>query len=37
MPVVVPDRMVEMEMIDAEKDNVGAHYLKGVNHMSFSD
>merc|ERR1712082_257913 len=24
-------------MIDAEKDNVGAHYLKVVNHMSFSD
>ena len=25
------------KMIDAEKDNVGAHYLKVVNHMSFSD
>ena len=26
-----------VNMIDAEKDNVGAHYLKVVNHMSFSD
>ena len=26
-----------MKMIDAETDNVGAHYLKVVNHMSFSD
>ena len=26
-----------MKMIDAEKDNAGAHYLKVVNHMSFSD
>ena len=30
-------RMYAMKMIDAEKDNVGAQYLKVVNHMSFSD
>ena len=30
-------RQYAMKMIDAEKDNVGAHYLKVVNHMSFSD
>ena len=26
-----------VNMIDAEKDSVGAQYLKVVNHMSFSD
>ena len=30
-------RTYAMKMIDAEKDNVGAQYLKVVNHMSFSD
>ena len=30
-------RQYAMKMIDAEKDNVGAHYLKVINHMSFSD
>ena len=30
-------RQYAMKMIDAETDNVGAHYLKVVNHMSFSD
>ena len=30
-------RQYAIKMIDAEKDNVGAHYLKVINHMSFSD
>ena len=30
-------RQYAMKMIDAEKDNVGAHYLRVINHMSFSD
>ena len=30
-------RQYAMEMIDTEKDSVGAQYLKVVNHMSFSD
>ena len=30
-------RQYAMKMIDAEKDNLGAQYLKVVNHMSFSD
>ena len=30
-------RQYTMKMIDAEKDNVGAHYLKIINHTSFSD
>ncbi len=30
-------RQYAMRMKDAETDNVGAHYLKVVNHMSFSD
>ena len=30
-------RQYAMRMIDAETDNVGTHYLKVVNHMSFSD
>ena len=30
-------RKYAINMIDAEKDNVGAHYLKVINHMSFSD
>lgn len=29
-------RQYAVNMIDAEKDNVGAQYLKVVNHMSFS-
>ena len=30
-------RTYAMKMIDAEKDSVGAQYLKVVNHISFSD
>ena len=30
-------RRYAMKLIDAESDNVGTHYLKVVNHMSFSD
>ena len=30
-------RRYAMRLIDAESDNVGTHYLKVVNHMSFSD
>ena len=30
-------RQYAIKIIDAEKDNVGAQYLKVVNHMFFSD